>query len=398
MLISKIMVSRPKLYVTSRNPLLKYYRGRYDLERLIHSEDYGTNDEESTSQGLLSYIKKFIGHFKSSFLTPKWSNKKFNLDSLLKYISGISETKFEAVIPLVISERIEVSNNKYGIVIPTQRHDIQHTLDELSEMEIGNYNLKKVIGTFLKIRETQLNLPMIDEKGGVAILVSYALNPDEVESKKYSRETIGKFYFEMFKRLQYFDGVELGKKPVLRLEATTDDLHEVLDNPYFSSIIVIGHGRYGVWSATDKAIDWAHVADYMVESKNLKSGFWMQLTCTPTVDEPISLMVPFSYFAMKDPYSILSLEDRGREGEYNNKDFMGVTSDQESTHIQPVRFERQVNNSFLPKLEEYQKMQRELASIKRGNSIATHLGNNTLENVMRDIRLYENHATRVGFR
>lgn len=236
----------------------------------------------------------------------------------------------------------------------------------MDEDEFGGHNLKEVLWSALNAKEIKNRFPSNDSRGGVAILVSTALHEDDSQDMTYWFEVVGNFYHNLFKRLQYFDGVELGREPVLRFGATTEDLKEVINEAYFSSIVTIGHGRCGVWSATDDAVDWGHVAEIVnsVPEPNLKSGFWMHLTCLPKLEEePLAYHIPFPYFAMRDANNILGLEDkRGNGGLFALEELIGVCDNM----VEPVRIGRIANNSFLPKIEAWKKVSSAKEVLKAG--------------------------------
>ncbi len=70
--------------------------------------------------------------------------------------------------------------------------------------------------------------------------------------------------------------------------ATTQDFLEVLKNEKYQSIVLVGHGSYNSWRATDGHID-NDTIRAMNGQFNKKRGEWFQLTC-PTEDfSPVHL-------------------------------------------------------------------------------------------------------------
>lgn len=297
-------------------------------------------------------LEELISRYNLPYLNPKKQRTPRELDALEQYLLRTIETDAEAITPVVEGERVLYKPDRHFIHLSGLPKDVRDIVIQLGEVEIWD-NLRDVIWHYLNKRDYQMRFPVVDKNGGVAILVSDSLKKGEnPEQNQYWNDLIGRFYFNLFKRLNNFDGVELGKQPVLWTGATTEDLKEAVHDPYFSSIITVGHGRYGVWGATDEGIDWAHVASYSAQSNHLKSGFWMHLTCTPIDEEPLSGMIPFPYFAMRDQNNILGLQDRNGHGRlYYSEEFVGVNGT-----VEPVRLERIAQHSFLPKLEAWKKV------------------------------------------
>ncbi len=69
-----------------------------------------------------------------------------------------------------------------------------------------------------------------------------------------------------------------GLKPDYIFSATYDDFVKVLRDDRYQSIVLVGHGSYNHWQATDMEV--SIFAVQRLEGKfNKKSGEWFQLTC-----------------------------------------------------------------------------------------------------------------------
>ena len=69
-----------------------------------------------------------------------------------------------------------------------------------------------------------------------------------------------------------------GLKPVYILSATYEDFVEVLEDERYQSVVLVGHGSYNHWRATDQEVSVYDVQ--RLEGKfRKKAGEWVQLTC-----------------------------------------------------------------------------------------------------------------------
>ena len=74
----------------------------------------------------------------------------------------------------------------------------------------------------------------------------------------------------------YFNNRQLKTKWYFRAQG--EDLIEVVQDPNCVSIVLIGHGTYHSWDATDRTITNLDVEFYS-KSMEKKGGEWFQLTC-----------------------------------------------------------------------------------------------------------------------
>jgi hypothetical protein len=69
-----------------------------------------------------------------------------------------------------------------------------------------------------------------------------------------------------------------GLKPVYILSATYRDFVDVLEDEHYQSIVLVGHGSFNHWRATDQEVSVYDVQ--RLEGKfRKKTGEWFQLTC-----------------------------------------------------------------------------------------------------------------------
>ncbi|MBI5803236.1 hypothetical protein HY448_00940 [Candidatus Pacearchaeota archaeon] len=90
-------------------------------------------------------------------------------------------------------------------------------------------------------------------------------------------------------------------KSLLLVDATSDDLREVLDNRNIRNVIVIGHASYSSWVATDGSVSFLDVSEM---TTHLKQGFFAKLGCDlhcfSVKTFVYSFPIPFGYFVVND--------------------------------------------------------------------------------------------------
>ncbi|KPJ75251.1 MAG: hypothetical protein AMJ54_15465 [Deltaproteobacteria bacterium SG8_13] len=69
-----------------------------------------------------------------------------------------------------------------------------------------------------------------------------------------------------------------GLKPVYFLSATYQDFVTVLQDERYQSVVLVGHGSYNHWRATDQEVSVFDV-ERLKGTFSKKSGEWFQLTC-----------------------------------------------------------------------------------------------------------------------
>jgi len=74
----------------------------------------------------------------------------------------------------------------------------------------------------------------------------------------------------------YFNNRRLKTRWFFR--ATSSDLKQVVQDPNCQSVVLMGHGTYHSWDATDSTVTNIEMAQY-VKGAQRKTGEWLQLTC-----------------------------------------------------------------------------------------------------------------------
>lgn len=74
----------------------------------------------------------------------------------------------------------------------------------------------------------------------------------------------------------YFNNRGIKAEWILR--ANSRDLHKVISNVKYESIVLVGHGSLNTWRAVDILVDNSHVSE-MMQGLPKKHGEWLQLTC-----------------------------------------------------------------------------------------------------------------------
>lgn len=74
----------------------------------------------------------------------------------------------------------------------------------------------------------------------------------------------------------YFNNRDLKTRWFFR--ATSSDLNKVVQDPNCQSIVLMGHGTYHSWDATDGTVTNIEMTKYMKGAQR-KAGEWLQLTC-----------------------------------------------------------------------------------------------------------------------
>jgi hypothetical protein len=93
-----------------------------------------------------------------------------------------------------------------------------------------------------------------------------------------------------------------GLKPVYILSATYRDFVDVLEDEHYQSIVLVGHGSFNHWRATDQEVSVYDVQG--LEGKfRKKTGEWFQLTCGNREFSDVQLGEPVMQSGRSHAYS-----------------------------------------------------------------------------------------------
>lgn len=121
--------------------------------------------------------------------------------------------------------------------------------------------------------------------GTLAYIKNYRGNSAQYGAVLISGETFTKYDHwlspvAMFGAYPYWTSYfyNRGLKARWYLNARSTDLEKVIRDENCISIVLVGHGSFSLWAATDKDITPDEVAQMMLGQKK-KTGEWLQLTC-----------------------------------------------------------------------------------------------------------------------
>ena len=140
------------------------------------------------------------------------------------------------------------------------------------------------------------DLSVPEHEGDAAILCTYAELDAAYEAKR-ARKDIKIFRKEAFAIADELWSMDKDSEVILN--AKVDDVREVLTDPSFSDVYIVGHGTLAAMflmaeTEEDSVFDWMDVSEH---ADHLKQGAFVQRTCGLL---PRNLNVPLWTFAMAD--------------------------------------------------------------------------------------------------
>ncbi len=115
----------------------------------------------------------------------------------------------------------------------------------------------------------------------------------------------GEFYAKTFRG----DSLFLSKSRLFK-NATSDDLYDVIQDPRFKNIFVIGHSTYHSWRASDMSVDWYDLGKSVKD--HLKDGIFVNLGCGGINSWN---KIPLGYFVVNNSLNLL-----GKKAEHISSD------------------------------------------------------------------------------
>ena len=326
----------------------------YNLKKKNFNLLYSEFNNERKEKDLIQKLKLYRENDWKDLLKDKVFESRirdfrndFAIDSLDDHLYNLAAGSPDLVTPIVFGERI--SHQRPPESLKDLPEEAARIMGELRQVGMGEDCAADFVNYYTLYRGMLSQQHRLDGNR-VAILVSTHENDNDSPDLGHYNRIAGRFYQALFSKIKEFDGISVSGADLVQ-GATRQTLERVLKDSRYSSIVTIGHGRYGVWAASDGAIDWATSAEYTKRAGHLKSGFWLQLSCMPNPEqEPIGLQIPFGYFAMRDPNNVLSIKDDRDDGLFYAEEFVGA--DKEG-NIKQVNLQRISGQSFMPQMEQW---------------------------------------------